>query len=243
MKKMSGMMMSRMKLSVTIFVLVLSSCVYDLHGAKKDTIQHSRHRVAIHDISFDQPSQTFMQKHQQFLHILRCLLHIPYIATIESQDVYTIRSSAVLATLSTQSRLIYELMRTRNDTSLIKELLWPIPKTCGYAGGALYEYGRIIKALEVAQRNKVIDKKLHSLKIQQIIKVVLEISLRALVYKMSFENKDQTPTEMLLAELADVIELWRLLSRYTTFFVEADQVVKILDDADDEIQKTHPVTF
>jgi len=181
----------------------------------------------------EKKSPGFIQEHAQLINILRALLHIPYIVTLDSHDTKTIASCALLASLATDSRLLYELLHEQKNTSLLKNILWNLPKACGYAAGGLYEYGRFIKAAEVAEKNKVFSKQIRNLKILQSAQLALELILRGLAYKISLStdprldgvNLSNQKTAKSIAEIADIVELFRLLSRYNTFFLDSEDPV------------------
>lgn len=193
----------------------------------------------------EKKAPSFVKKHEQLINMLRSLLHIPYIVTLDSQNSKTIASSALVSALATDSRLLYELLHEQKNTSLLKNILWNLPKACGYGASAVYEYGRFMKSTEIAEKNKVFEKQLRSIKIQQTIQLILELCLRGFVYKVSLNSSDDGKTQksMLrpIAEIADIVELWRLLSRYNTFFLESDQPGQAIKELDGQQNPINPI--
>jgi len=235
-------MFKRTNITILTLVIILMSLTQNSYGAARPEDNTQETEVSdtsetpdtpdtpdtiIKTKSPDQDSpeskSSFIEDHLQLINIVRSLLHVPYIVTIDSQDPQKIRACALLSACATDSQLLYELLRTRNNTNLLADIVWHLPKAAGYAAGAVYEYGRFVKALEVAEKNKVFNKQLRNLKIQQTIQLVLELCLRGLVYNVSRNHPNQKETLKSIAEIADIIEVWRLLGRYNTFLIADEQ--------------------
>lgn len=163
----------------------------------------------------------FVTEYAVLFGLLRTIAHIPYIVCMDHEDADVISLTTGIANLATDTKIVCELLTTR-ETNLLKDLVYPnrIPKVSAYTLAVLYDVIRIVDAENVAFKNKYgnAKKKLRMFKIAQALQVAIEGTLRVL----SFVSSTHTPSDQNMAfwllELADFIEIWRLLSRYKTFF-------------------------
>lgn len=139
------------------------------------------------------------------------LAHIPGIISSDSTNVNTLRLGAGLTLATSVTKTTYELFRQRQNSMLIKEMVYDLPKSTAYAWCILYDYYKITHAKELAEKNKSESKKDLRLKIGQCILLAVEIFLRIL---SSIEYQQNNPTTAALSsEAADLVELSRLLTR------------------------------
>ncbi|QQR48739.1 hypothetical protein IPF37_04220 [bacterium] len=163
----------------------------------------------------------FVAEYAVLFGLLRTVAHIPYIVCMDHEDTNIIGLTTGIANLATDAKIGCELLTTR-ETNLLKDLVYPnrIPKVSAYTLAVLYDVIRIVDAENVAFKNKYgnAKKKLRMFKIAQALQVAIEGTLRVLSYVSSVQTPSNQNMAFWLLELADFIEIWRLLSRYKTFF-------------------------
>jgi len=181
--------------------------------------------------NFFTSAQFIVQNSEQIVHIVRSLCSIPYILTVDSNDPRVLKSAAVLASCSSSFKLIYERFISRPDYKLMYNL-YHEPKLLGYFLATAYDVMRFMGATDLALKNEIQQGKLRSFKINQSIQLLIEICLRGLV----FACNDKEKLAISAAECADWVEIWRLLSRYSTYMnlskVEANFNVQINKEED-----------
>lgn len=182
------------------------------------------------------PGQT-LSDHIEFVHLVRALCHIPYIMTVDSSDVTKIKSSAAIAASSTNFKFAYELFRKRDNYRLLYNL-YNEPKLLCYLIAASYDAMRFLGATEIALKNKEEQRKMRGFKMSQSIQLAVEICLRGFAYANSRRSNQQANAQdysdmlgLCASEIADWVELWRMLSRFSTYMnlskVEANFNVSI----------------
>lgn len=181
-----------------------------------------------------------LSDHIEFVHLVRALSHIPYIVTVDSPEVKKIKTSAVLAASSTNLKLAYELFRKRDDYRLVYNL-YNEPKLLCYLVAMSYDIMRFLGAAEIALKNQEEHRRMRGFKISQAIQLAVEICLRGFAYASSRRGNQQTNQQnysdilgICASEIADWVELWRMLSRFSTYMnlskVEANFNVSIKKD-------------
>ncbi|MBX9831408.1 hypothetical protein K2X40_05610 [Candidatus Babeliales bacterium] len=163
----------------------------------------------------------FVTQNSALFGLLRCAAHVPYIVCVDHEDTNVVRATTAVANVATDAKILCELLTTR-ETTLLKDLVYPnrLPKVSAYMLALLYEAIRIVDAENVAFKNKYgnAKKKLRMFKVAQSLQVAIEASLRLLSYASSVRTPHDTSFAFWLLELADFVEVWRLLARYKTFF-------------------------
>lgn len=163
----------------------------------------------------------FVTQNSALFGLLRCAAHVPYIVCVDHEDTNVVRATTAVANVATDAKILSELLTTR-ETTLLKDLVYPnrLPKVSAYTLALLYEAIRIVDAENVAFKNKYgnAKKKLRMFKVAQSLQVAIEASLRLLSYASSVRTPHDTSFSFWLLELADFVEVWRLLARYKTFF-------------------------
>ena len=86
------------------------------------------------------------------LQLIETLLHIPYVATVDSTNVTAIKVSAALAFVGNDFRLMQQLLTTRQDASALRVLLTAAPKVLGYVLAAWYDMARMQQTDRIAKR-------------------------------------------------------------------------------------------
>lgn len=172
----------------------------------------------------NKPEQ-FINNHPE-LSLIRCVTHLPGIFLVDSDNPTHIQTCAILSLLATDMKLLHELIYNRG--SLLQHLVIDIPiKVGGYSAATCYDIMRYKDAENIALKNQTSnDSKMKSFKLNQSICLIIEVALRLLNYA-SFKN--ETPDNLsstsflgkrlswYISGLADVVEIYRLLSRYGTF--------------------------
>jgi hypothetical protein len=107
---------------------------------------------------------------------------------------------------------------------------------------------RFLGAPEIALKNEAEKCSLRGFKINQAIQLVIEICLRSFAYvstrKMPDGSADSSSDTLSLcaSEVADWVEIWRLLSRYTTYMslskVEANFNISVKKEEDKDSDNT-----
>jgi hypothetical protein len=139
------------------------------------------------------------------------LAHIPGIISSDSTNINMFRLGTGLALASSATKTTYDLFRQRQNSILIKEMIYDLPKVTAYAWCIAYDYYKITHAKDLVEKNKTESRKDLRLKIGQCILLAVEIFLRILA---SIEYKqNNTTTAIFSSEAADLVELSRMLTR------------------------------
>lgn len=168
----------------------------------------------------------FLKEKKEITNLIEALMHIPYVLYVDSPDPQAIKISTMLAGAATGLKLVNILGIPKNiPPALI--FIWDGPKVIGLVGAGLYDVIRIGDAEKIAEHNKLEAGKLKSFKITQSIQLTIEIILRmlALISKHGIgqDNGYSSAITIFATELADVVSIWRLLGRYTTYFMYLDE--------------------
>ncbi len=163
----------------------------------------------------------------ELVRAISCLLYLPDIVFVDSNKPFVVRSSAVSALVAENIKLLHYLF-SKKETRPINELLWHMPKAALYSLSELYDILRFVDAENVARINNenasVPVGKVNLLKVNQGVQLAIEVILRSLICINSYQQAsvvleaDKNKLSFWLAELADVVELWRLMSRYSAHF-------------------------
>jgi hypothetical protein len=154
------------------------------------------------------------------LQLIETLLHIPYIATIDSTDPTAIKISAALAFAGNTFRLIQQLLTSRQDVTVLRTLLTAAPKVLGYLLAAWYDMARMQQAECIAKDNKNDAKLLRQFNINQEALLLFEILLRVLVVVAAYTDSVRDSwVQWGVGQVADWVGLWRLISRYFTILL------------------------
>jgi len=157
----------------------------------------------------------------EWLRLAESLLHLPSILTVDSTNENTIILSSWLAGLGTLGKAGYEIAKPLPDnTRTAKVVLWDAPKILCYAVSCAYDVMRTWDASKIAEKNSVEAKKLRGFKINQLVLLLIEMGMRLLV----IANQGKALGMTYVSELANLVGIWRLLSRYVTYFVYTNQV-------------------
>lgn len=167
-----------------------------------------------------QPSEPHVSSNRAFkvtpevIALAGAFLHIPSIFTIDSTNQAAIKLSELAQVASVDTKLFYELFREKN-TRLAKEFLLMLPKICAYLVSNLNELHRFVHADAIAEYNAKHKGELFGAKLNQGGQLCIEIVLRALVCYYLYHGiaSDNKIIITVLAELADWVEIWRLMSR------------------------------
>lgn len=192
-----------------------------------------------------QSSGNALSDNIQMVHLVRAMCNIPYIVTVDSNDAAVIRSTALLASCSSNFKLIYERFANHPDYKLIYNL-YHEPKLLGYLLASAYDVMRFMGATDIALKNEEQQGKMRGFKVNQSIQLLIEICLRGLAFASNYQNPAANGQQDMLsycaAECADWVEIWRLLSRYSTYMnmskVEAKFNVSIKKEEDELSDRT-----
>lgn len=173
----------------------------------------------------------WIEDHLEFASLFRCLMHAPEVLMLDTENPNVIKVTSLLAALGTGSKLSYELLKNR-ETTAAQLLLYPLPKIGLYSISELYNLIRILDAEYVAEKNGELNKDhtLRNLKITQFMQLMTELAIRICSFSSTFIDPHDTQgggnaLAFYLSEIADAVELWRLLSRWwmiMRFKVKAD---------------------
>lgn len=183
------------------------------------------------------------------------LLHIPYIYTLDSTDPSSVRLSGILAAIPTDIKITCKLIEKNNKRNF-QIFFWDFPKIGTYSAAAIYD------AINVLNPNHMIQERqskgsaaLRKMKIEQAVNIGIEFFLRIIAciaqYRASDIEKaagghDLALIATLTTELADGVELMRLLSRYNTYStmpgcdISWNFEIKHIDTLDDVKKDTAP---
>lgn len=155
--------------------------------------------------------------YMQLVHIIRSLSHLPYIAMVDSPDASKISTTAMVAASSSTLKILHELFKDRGAGYRLIYGIYNQPKLWGYFCAVLYDVLRYLGSQEVAVKNQSINSKMRGFKINQTIQLIIEVCLRSFAYARSYQEQDRTLLTQCITEIADWVEIWRLLSRYSTY--------------------------
>lgn len=192
----------------------------------------------------------WIEEHLEFASLFRCILNAPEVLTLDSENVLVIKVTSLLAAFGTGSKLSYELFKTRKTTAA-SLLFYALPKMGLYSLSELYDVIRSIDAEYVAEKNKKLNKeyKIRNLKISQCLQLLTEMSIRICSFGATFTDGRRPGEKDLafyLSEIADAVELWRLLSRWWTvlrFKIKVDMSIESDDSKQEDVESMIPSRF
>lgn len=193
-----------------------------------------------------QSSGQTLSENIELVHLARALCNIPYILTVDSNDAAVIRSTALLASCSSNFKSIYERLAACPPGYRKLYNLYHEPKLLCYLLATAYDVMRFMGATDIALKNEMQQGKMRGFKINQSIQLLVEICLRGFALASNDQNPQapgqQNSLALCASECADWVELWRLLSRYTTYMnvskVEANFNVSIKKEEDLSAERT-----
>ena len=225
---------SGIRLLALVLIIFSASSLQAMNGAVGEIGYFDQAKNAL------QSSGNVLSDNIQMVHLVRAMCHIPYIVTVDSNDAAVVRSTALLASSSSGFKLIYERLANHPDYKLIYNL-YHEPKLLGYLLASAYDVMRFMGATDIALKNEVQQGKMRGFKLNQSIQLLVEICLRGLAFASNYQNPGLNGQQSMLsccaAECADWVEIWRLLSRYSTYMnmskVEAKFNVSIKKEEDE----------
>ena len=165
---------------------------------------------------------SFWGDNYELLHLSRAILALPEILLTDSDNPEVIKQCAILSLLLTNGTICKLLAQKNGDRALLTEMLITGPKMSGYLLSALYDFLRIHDAPHLALKNKSKERitAFKHFKAQQLLKLAFEFLVRCVAYQVSQETESLTSRAhgRSLTDIADYLELWRLLSRYAIYF-------------------------
>lgn len=159
----------------------------------------------------------------QFLHMIRSLAYLPSIFALSSESAAAIQASASLNMAATTTKVAYELFKSQEKTTLAKLLITDLVKVAGYSGSMFYDAMCLLEASGIAEQNKkeAAVEGMQSMKINQLVLWSIETLLRLVAmigyHGESTGGKIDKVTARLTGEVADFVEICRLLSRLKSF--------------------------
>jgi hypothetical protein len=163
---------------------------------------------------YDQSAQ-WCDDYKSWLQLAGCVAHVPGILTADSQSTLAVKSAALLALLATDAKVLSELLK-HSHGCLAKQCVYDIPKTLLYMLAGYYDYVRLTGTPKIVPTDSLASKHMHLSKITQCFQLGLEVILRVLAYLDTVDHvaSDHHRVSFYLSELADWVELWRLLGRF-----------------------------
>lgn len=204
------------------------------------------------------PTHTLSQ-YKQVAHIMRNMLQLPYILTVDSTSPSAVRASAVANALAVTSKSGWELFRTdKNNSCLAARMIFDMPKVTAYSVASVYDIVRFLEARNIALQNAKENSSgnLRGFKLNQLALWVTEVLLRvASQMSMNRSNADEKKDDFsgwMVAQIADGVEMWRLISRFNSYFspskIRADLKLVVNreelvdDDLDDDVKEYAQLT-
>lgn len=154
--------------------------------------------------------------------LLAALLQAPYIATVDSTNPKTIKFCASMSAAATSLK-VASIAAGHGQTMIVA--CWHVPKMLAFLLSIGYDTIRVLDAPKVAYKNHTDNKKLSGFKLNQSMLLGVEIALRSMAI-WSHDEKDLAlfTVSGTASEVADAVSIWRLLSRYITYFYYTDKV-------------------
>ena len=192
-----------------------------------------------------------LKKNEQIAHIARDILELPYILTVDSTSPAAIRAAAAANSLAVTSKNTYELFFNNSDHCLARRMIQDVTKVGVYTVASIYDVIRFLEASNIALQNlkEKNSGSLQGFKFNQLALWGIEVLLRFALH-MSGDNNAKSKNSMswqMLSGLADVVEMWRLLNRFNSYFssskIRADLKLIVnreeVDDDDDDSGSVH----
>lgn len=163
-----------------------------------------------------------INQHMPLVDIFRGLLHIPSILSLDSQNKDEIETSSKLALAASQIKILHSL--TQSPYIMLTAILYDIPKLLGYGIAGAHDVVKFNGSEFFAQANS--DPKLKAtlskLKKIQLTMLGVETIARGILYAKRLwtekpEGNFSKFCDFGLQEFADIMELCRLLSRFTVY--------------------------
>ncbi len=163
----------------------------------------------------DQPVD-WCNGHKELIQLAACAAQIPGILAIDSKNVAAIKASALLSMTATDAKILVELFK-HSDDCLAKHCVYNVPKTMLYALASYYDYIRLTGKLKEFDPTIPESKHIGRAKITQFFQLGLEVLLRVFACIDSVDREVAIHGQMAgyLTELADWVELWRLIDRFS----------------------------
>lgn len=153
------------------------------------------------------------------------LLHLPYILTLDSQDPRAVQLAGLIAALPTSCKVGLKFFEKRHDR-FFKLMLWDVPKFAAYSAATAYDVINVLNPDHMVLERERKGELLGKLKFDQAANLAVEFLLRVISCVARYKAEDLASVRgerdlrlvaKLTTELADIVELWRLLSRYNTY--------------------------
>lgn len=172
--------------------------------------------------SFFLPAQaSLMGQRYELFDLIRAGLGLKEILSSDSEYADVIKNNALLSLALINLTICKTLSQRTCGRVLFTEMMITGPKLLGSVAAIPYDLLRIQDAPHLALKNGDPKKKkiLNHFKKQQLIKLAFECALRLTAYIHSDEEQQQHYTVVQeISDIADYMELWRLLSRYSSYF-------------------------
>lgn len=156
--------------------------------------------------------------HFPALALLRCLAHAPEIALADSVNPRELKITSGLAALASGAKVSHELAQR---PILLLSLIYNIPKSLAYSISLLYDGIKLMDAQTIASRNQkaldAVHPSLKNYKQTQLLKLGAEAGVRLAAALSHYTTYGNETTTYLLSELADWLEIWRLLGRFVRY--------------------------
>ena len=189
----------------------------------------------------------------ELVQLISSCLQLPYILTLESKNSDLVRFANIMAMLDTNAKVAMKFLDKPHNQRFGKLLMWNVPLFAGYAASAWYDLVNTFNTeLMIAERQEG-NVDLNALKKELFTLIAVEISLRVLVLVMDAKRQDGLVWLKTLipvvSESANIIELYRLLSRYKTnkvmpglniaFHIEVEHAKALSNLVDEDDDRDH----
>lgn len=153
--------------------------------------------------------------YEAIIELVTCLAQVPGICATDSENALAIDATASLSMAITSAKIFKELFREQRGC-LAKQCVYNIPKTLAYCLANLYDYMRLTSDPKEFVKGSHEAKSLRLFKITQFFQLGVELLFRifALIDVHNPVVAGRYPLAGHLAEAADWVEVWRLLSRF-----------------------------
>jgi hypothetical protein len=151
------------------------------------------------------------------LKLVGSLMQLPAILTTDNEDSLDVKVATGLALFGVDGKILYELFKEREKTSLFKDYIYHTPKIMLYGVTNLYDYLRLKYPAPVLKDNEQAKTLLKNVKWIQLIIFCMEIALRLGTLYISYKDSDEhgfDKKKIFCNELADWLEIGRLFTCY-----------------------------
>lgn len=199
---------------VAIVFFVVGFCVVSTESCPALHVHEVREKILAVEQRWDHAA-ALGSEYRELIELVGSLMHIPGVLTTDCKSNLAVKGAALLALTTTNTKILAELLE-RSHGCLAKQCMYNVPKVLLYALASYYDYIRLTGKPRVLPDDLPMRKHLWASKMTQLFQLGVELLLRVFACVDKYDQSAQaSPRRVVyLSELADWVELWRLLGRF-----------------------------